>query len=400
MQEFCMKITIEQARSFLVRYQFLDNSSSLYGKDGVMQFFNKVGCIQFDPFNIVGRNADLVLQSRISDYKAKMLESLLYKERSLVDGWDKVMSIYPTEDWPYFHLVREVRGKETIATLQNRNSAHALDYIDIVVDTLAENGAMQPKQIGKTAVDKGSWGHGNVYSAAMDYLFHTGKLGVSKKLNVIKVYDLIENLIPPHILEQPAIFESEHDFYKWYVYRRIASVGMLWNRNGGGWYGTLIPDKKTRQQIFDELVDDGSVTAIEVEGIADRFYARTGDISFETSGQSEDESVRFIAPLDNLIWDRDMTSKLFSFDYTWEVYVPAAKRKYGYYVLPVLCGNRFIARFEPEKSPTHFCIKNWWWEKDIVVTDELIDMCIQAMEKFAVYLEKEGVHESMYAKLR
>jgi len=364
-----------------------------------MQYFKRVGCVQYDPLNVVGRNADLVLQSRINNYKPEMLKSLLYDERKLMDAWDKVMSIYPTEDWPYFHLVREQRGHDVMATLQHRESAHALDYIDIVMDTLAKNGAMQPKQIGKGAAGNGSWGHRNIYNATMDYLFHVGKLGVSQKINVNKVFDLIENIIPPHVLDAPAIFETKHDFFKWYVYRRIAGVGMLWNKNGGGWYGTLIPDKKTRAQIFDELMDEGLVVAIEVEGVAEKFYARSSDISAETNAPVSNQAVKFIAPLDNLIWDRDMVSKIFGFDYTWEVYVPAPKRKYGYYVLPVLCSNRFIARFEPDKSATHLRIKNWWWEADMVITDELIDRVMQAMERFAVFLEKK-VHESIYKKLR
>jgi len=396
-----MKISKETARQFLVRHQHLDDHSTLCGKEGILKYFKQVGCVQFDPLNVVGRNADLVLQSRIIDYKAEMLESLLYEERSLVDGWDKVMSIYPTEDWPYFHLVRERSGRGAIATLQHRNSAHALDYIDHVMDTLAKNGAMQPKQIGKSATDSGSWGHRNIYSATMDYLFHIGKLGVSKKLNVIKVYDLIENLMPAHIVNSPPIFETEHDFFRWYVYRRIASVGMLWNKNGGGWYGTLIPDKKTRRHVLDELADEGSVTTIEVEGIADKFYTRSNNISSKFDEQPESKTVKFIAPLDNLIWDRDMTAKIFDFKYTWEVYVPAAKRKYGYYVLPVLFGNRFIARFEPEKSATSLRIKNWWWEHGVVVTDELISSVMQAMERFSAFLEKQqGVHESAYDRLQ
>jgi hypothetical protein len=392
-----MKISKEEARQFLVCHQHLDGS--LHGKEGIMQYFKKVGSVQFDPLNVVGRNADLVLQSRISGYEPEMLESLLYDERKLIDAWDKVMSIYPTEDWSYFHLVREQRGNEVIATLQYRKSAHALDYIDFVIAALTKDGAMQPKQIGKSAAGNNSWGHRNIYNATMDYLFHVGKLGVSKKINVNKVFDLIENVIPPHVLDSPAIFETEHDFFKWYVYRRIASVGMLWNRNGGGWYGTLIPDKKTRKQIFDELIDEGLVVAIDVEGIADKFYARTSDIPSETNKQIENKSVKFIAPLDNLIWDRNMVSKIFGFDYTWEVYAPAPKRKYGYYVLPVLCGNRFIARFEPEKSATHLSIKNWWWEQDIVITDELIDCIMQSMKQFAAFLEKKEEIKT-YKKLR
>jgi len=395
-----MKISKKEAQQFLISHQYLDGSHPLHGKEGVMQFFNKVGCVQFDPLNVVGRNADLVLQSRINDYKPEMLESLLYEDRSLIDGWDKVMSIYPIEDWACFHLVREQRGKEVIATLRNRNSAHALNHIDFVMDALAKNGAMQPKQIGKGTAGETTWGHRNIYNATMDYLFHIGKLGVSKKLNVNKVFDLIENIIPPHIIDAPSNFQSEYDFFKWYVYRRIASIGMLWNRNGGGWYGTLIPDKKTRQRILDELIDEGLVTAIEVDGIPDKFYAKTVDFAHKSQKHTEINVMKFIAPLDNLIWDREMVSKIFEFDYTWEVYIPAAKRKYGYYVLPVLFGNRFIARFEPEKSATHLNIKNWWWEQDIPVTDALITHVMQAMERFAVFLDKrQGVHENIYKKL-
>jgi len=250
-----MKISKEDARRFLVRYQYLDGFQPLFGKGGILEYIKKVGCIQYDPLNIIGRNADLVLQSRIRDYRPEMLAGLLYEDRSLVDGWDKQMSIYTTEDWPYFRLVREQRGNEAVDTLKYRNSIEALEHVDDVIAALVENGAMLPKQIGITSAGSGTWGHRNIYSATMDYLFHIGKLGVSTKLNVNKVYDLIENLLPPHILNNPAHFEKEHDFFKWYVYRRIGSIGILWNRNGGGWLGTLMPDKKTRQRILDEYVD-------------------------------------------------------------------------------------------------------------------------------------------------
>jgi len=395
-----LKVSKEEARRFLIRYHHLDGTQPLLGMDGVMEYVKKVGCIQFDPLNIVGRNADLVLQSRISDYKSNMLEQLLYEKRSLIDGWDKVMSIYAVDDWHYFHLVREQRGKEAISTLQYRNSTETMNA-DVVIEALAKNGAMQPKQIGTGSVVSGTWGHRNIYSATLDYLFHVGKVGVSKKINVNKVYDLIENLLPKHILNHSAPFETEHDFFKWYVYRWIGSIGMLWNRNGGGWLGTLMPNKKTRQHILDELVDDGSVTIIEVEDIVDRFYARSNDISiFETLAESKHKDMKFIAPLDNLIWDRDMISKLFGFEYTWEVYIPVAKRKYGYYVLPVLYGDCFIARFEPEKSATHMYVKNWWWEDGVDVSDGLIDSAMRAMERFSVFLgKKQGVHESVRDKL-
>jgi len=414
-----MKITKKVACSFLVRYQHLDASYPLVGAEGVLEYIKKVGCIQYDPLNIVGRNPDLVLQARICDYKTDMLTHLLYEQRSLMDGWDKVMSIYCTKDWPYFHYVRAQRGKETISTLQHRNSDDALHYVDAVIEAITQNGPMQPKHIKLGSAGSGRWGHKNLSSATMDYLWHIGKLGVFKKINVTKVYDLIENILPASILNQPSPFNTEYDFFKWYVYRRIGSIGMLWNRNGGGWLGTLMPDKKLRQQILNEYVESGLIQDIEVEGLSDKFYIKSRDTIqlkettqshdtaqihgnlFKNHAQNTNETVRFIAPLDNILWDRDMLAKLFDFEYTWEVYIPVAKRKFGYYVIPVLHKNRFIARFEPEKSASHIRIKNWWWEKGVEVSKDLIDHIMQEMERFSLSLEKtQGVHESVYGIIK
>ena len=351
----------------------------------------------YDPLNIIARNTDLVLQSRIMDYKPEMLEQLLYKDRLLIDGWDKMMSIYLREDWPFFHFVREKRGNEAIGILQHRKSSEALLHTTEILKSLAQNGAMMPKQIKIGSAKSGRWGHRNLSSAALDYLFHIGKVGVAEKVNVNKVYDLIEKLLPDDILSQPNPFKSEYDFTKWYVYRRLGSVGMLWNKNGGGWIATLMGDKKLRQRILDEYIADGLVQCVEVEDISERFYIRSKDMHlFDIENPIEADKIRFIAPLDNLLWERDMLSKIFNFNYTWEVYIPAEKRKFGYYVLPVLYGNRFIARFEPEKSKTHIKIKNWWWENDVLVSNDLIECVLREMERFAVCFKKnEGVHESV-----
>ena len=395
-----MTLSNEQARQFLIRYQQLDNMQPAEGKPDILAYVKKVGCIQYDPLNVVGRNADLVLQSRINNYKPDQLAECLYTDRTLIDSWDKVMSIYRTDDWPYFERVRALQGEEVRKMLKKHDTLHALDYIDEVLEALDTHGPLQARQIGKGQI-KGNWGYqSNIYNVTLDYLFHIGKVGVSNKLNVNKVFDRIEKLVPAAILNQPLAFATEADYFKWLVNRRIGSIGMIWNRSGGGWYGTGIPDKKARQQAFDDLVATGEVTKVQVEGITDPFYVKTADIQSDWQTPATAPDVKFIAPLDNLIWDRDIISRLFAFDYTWEVYVPEAKRKYGYYVLPVLLGNQFIARFEPQKSATHLCIKNWWWEPHVAVTAELKEQVMQAMARFAVFLSKpQGVDEGVYTKL-
>jgi uncharacterized protein YcaQ len=107
-----INISKEELRRFLVVYQGLYTNNTFIGEEGIKKFIERVGCIQYDPLNIVGRNADLVIQSRIEDYDPVMLEDLLYNKRELIDGWDKMMSIYCTEDWPYFERIRNKKKKK------------------------------------------------------------------------------------------------------------------------------------------------------------------------------------------------------------------------------------------------------------------------------------------------
>ena len=105
--------------------------------------------------------------------------------------------------------------------------------------------------------------------------------------------------------------------------------------------------------------------------------------------QAAKSYTRFIAPLDNMIWDRKMTEALFDFTYSWEVYTPVAKRKFGYYVLPVLYNGNFIARFEaePVRETGEFIIKNWWWEPGIEPMDDMKDSIVKEMVHFAEFLQ-------------
>jgi len=382
-----MKITKQQACNFLVRYHHLSDDTALSGKDGILKFFSRIGSVQYDPLNVVGRNADLVLQSRVANYCEEMLHGLLYTDRLLIDGWDKMMGIYHLNDWAYFYRVRKAMVQSVISTLRNRGSLDALDYLGDVLAHIAQNGASVPKDIKLGQAKAGTWGHKSVSGVALDYLWHEGKVGVANKNNANKTYDLIENLLPTEILDAPDPFATDDDFVKWYVLRRIGSIGLLWNKSGSGWLGEFLNNKAVRGRALDEHIKEGTIQEVEIEGIAAKFYVKTEYMSlFE---QNNPTTMRFIAPLDNLIWDREMIASIFGFKYQWEVYTPVAKRKYGYYVLPVLHNNRFIARFEPEKDKTHLLIKNWWWEEGVVPTDEIINAVMLEIERFAACFGKE-----------
>ena len=393
-----IKISNETARNFLINYQCLNGNGNLKGIAGVTEYMNKVRCIQYDPLNVVGRNADLVLQSRVKNYKPDILFDLLYKERTLYDSADKMIGIIPTADYPSMARIRQKTVEQLKDILTWRKSLAALELLDEITEYIRQNGPLPATKINiGENVDSGKWGHKKLSSAALDYLYHSGVLGISSKLKTHKVYDLSERLFPKEILRTKDPFKTDYDFAKWYIKRRIGAVGLVWNKTGGTWLGFYVQDKELRTKVLQELIAEGELIELSIEGSKEIFYIRKEDEPL--LGKPARKNVaQFIAPLDNLIWDRGMIQELFDFEYTWEVYTPAAKRKFGYYVLPVLYKNKFIARFEPEpcRGTTPLQIKNWWWEPEIKITDEMIAAIEDAFLRFSKYLGIEMIEEKYW----
>jgi len=384
-----INISKETAKRFLVNYQGLSKFHENDCKEGIVNYIKKVGCIQFDPLNVVGRNPDLVLQSRFRAYTPKILDELLYEDRVLIDGWDKMMSIYHINDWSFMKNVRDQHVKSNISIMSNRGSAEALEYLEEVKTILKTEGAKFSREINVGGTEKGRWSSSKYSNVALDHLFHVGEIGILNKKNNQKCFEVIENLLPQQLLESSDPFLSEDEFLKWYIKRRIASIGMLWCQNGGGWLGHFISDKKKRERIIQILVAEESLYSVNVEGIKEPFYILKENLeALRKDAKIEKKEIRVLAPLDNLLWDRTLIEKIFDFKYSWEVYVPESKRKYGYYVLPVLYGENIIARFEPIKKTkgAPFQIKNWWRENDVQLDERLITEIKNGLNVFSSYL--------------
>jgi uncharacterized protein YcaQ len=211
-----------------------------------------------------------------------------------------------------------------------------------------------------------------------------------------KVYDLAQRHIPTEILSAPDPNPDEESFHDWYLLRRIGSVGLLWNRAGEVWLGTPF-NSPQRQEVLQRLLDQGHLLEVHVDGIADPVYLCSQDRplleAVISSNTPDPNHASFIAPLDNLLWDRRFLKAIFNFEYRWEVYKPVAVRQYGYYVLPVLYGDRFIARFEPvrEKRSSTLVIKGWWWEGDATVTSEILSALKDCFNHFLAYLDLQRI---------
>ncbi len=382
-------LTKSQARRFILAYQGLWPPRALKGKAGILDYIHRVGCIQFDPLKIVGNNPELVLQARVSEFQPDLLDSLLYEDRKLVDGWDKNMSIYPVEDWPYFQRRRDadrVRlGKRLEATR------------DILPQVRAELEARGPLSSIDLDFDKTvdwSWAPTRAARAALDSMYTWGELIVHHKVHTRKVYDFAHKHISSAYLDAADPNETETQYQDWYVFRRIGSVGLIWDRAGGAWLNMPGLKSKERKATLSRLLAQEKILQVQIGDINAPCYMQCEAIPLlddviHTNANAPQAAI--LAPLDNLIWDRKFVKALFGFSYVWEVYKPVAERQYGYYVLPILYGDRFVARFEPgrDKESGALLIKQWWWEPDVTPSDDTRRALRHCFEDFLHYLDTD-----------
>ncbi len=385
-----LTITKQQANRFLLAHQGLAMRGQFAGKQGVLDYIRHVGCIQFDPLNIVGTNPELVLQARIGDFRSGMLAELLYRERKLLDGLDKVMSIYPVEDWPYFSRFRR-SAQERL-----EGSTEISSIVPLVRREIEERGPLSSLDLKMEQVVDWSWGPTRLARAALASMYSSGELVVHHKINTRKVYDSAARHLSRELLTDPDPNQTGEEYHDWHVLRRIGGVGLLWDKPSDAWLGIRGLKSKERRAALGRLLEQGRVMELSVDDVATPLYMRTADRAvLEKASQARDEppGAAVLAPLDNLLWDRRLVEELFGFSYRWEVYKPAAERRYGYYVLPVLHGNRFVARFEPgrDRHSGMLVIKQWWWEPGVVQSERLHQDLRSCFEQFLAYLGADSL---------
>ncbi|MEK5397548.1 winged helix-turn-helix domain-containing protein [Paenibacillus sp. FSL K6-2859] len=391
-------ITKKQARLFLLAHQKLTRGALPAGKLSIYDYVRHVGCIQYDPLNIAGHNHELVLQARVPGFTPEQAQELLYQDRLLFDGWDKNMSIYCTEDWPYFKRRREA------SALYHQVNEPVMAAVQQVREELIKRGPLSSLDVeGKDKVDW-AWAPARLSRAALESMYFWGEIVVHHRVHTRRYYDFAERLLPHHLLNTKDPNPTDEQFHDWYVLRRIGSIGLLWNKSGDGWLGISGLKSKERAAAIQRLLQSDSLREVLVEGIKLPLYIRSMDaLTLEAVIQQESEDAEsqsgysfaaVIAPLDNLIWDRELIRQLFGFHYRWEVYKPALEREYGYYVLPLLYNDRFIARFEPvvDKKSQTLNIMNWWWEPGERLIPEMLPALGEALSALSRCVRASKIH--------
>ena len=396
-----LKLTAQQARRFMLLHHGLLGVHRFTGKEGALAFIRQAGCIQFDPVDVCGRNAELTLFSRVKGMTKATLWDMLYADRSLVDYTDKQLSIIPVEDWPYFARYREAAvacGKqfEGLSALEDFARGYIEAHGPVDSDSLPIDGEIE----WHSAIHwSGNWhGKTNAARSVLEQLYSAGELVIHHKTGTRKAYDLAERHIPKEILFAPDPHADEQEHITWRVLRRIGAVGLLWNRPSDAWLGIQNIDANARNAAFEALLACGDIFPVEVEGVRGPLYCRERDREMLMLAMSEEMfKVRceVIAPLDPMMWDRKLIRALFGFEYSWEIYTPAVKRRYGYYVLPLVVGEGFAGRVEAvrDEKASVLRVKHIWLEDGVRRTKKLDAAILSTMKRLAKF---NGCREVMF----
>ena len=404
-----LTITQATARRFLALRHFLAPPRSLPpGRDGILAAFERFGSIQFDPLEVAGRNHDLVLLARVQGYRREQTDALLYDDRVLYETYNKGLSIVPTADLPLF---RYTWDRNRAAHEGGTFDEHA-PLVEELLERIRADGHLSPTDVAPREAIDWYWRPTNQVRAILEALAQSGILGIARRDGNRRIYDLSERLFPADLLAER---HTEEEQLRFRLLSRHRAHGLLGKAGQAELWMGLGPAKSAeRQRLRAHLVEAGELTPIDVEGVRGERYLVTDELPILEQAQREVAAgeppggvapgAAFLAALDPLAWDRDLLRTLYGFDYLWEVYVPAAKRRWGYYVLPLHFGDRFVGRIEPriDRKAGVLRVLGLWWEDgfDPIAADGFVDAFAAALDAHRRFGGLDGIRLPRTARAR
>lgn len=340
-------------RRFILGKQGLWPGRRWQDKAGLRRAMREMEMVQIDPTVVVAPSQDLVLWGRVLSYRAAWLTDLLYGERSFFD-YGGGLAISPMEEMPYTRVVMQRKAREPRwAKFAKENAA----LIKRVRRDVASRGPLSGRQLEGEGTNAWSYRSGKDSGVALYYLWLVGDLMISKRVGKERVYDLLEKVVPSKFSRIASVAEMED----YYAGKAISMAGIA-SRRGfrNAWKGFIERwvGHDEGQRKLAQMVAKGEVTAVELENEKDGYYVLTKDLpklkalvrgelpkAWEPLETSTTEEATFLSPLE-LVSARGRAKVLFDFDYTWEIYKPQEKRKYGPYTMPILYGDQLVGRVD------------------------------------------------------
>lgn len=322
----------------------------------ILNVVQDLGCLQLDPISVVARSHTLVTFSRVGVYDVAQLNKLIYHDRALFEYWAHAASLVLTQDYPIHHL--RMRTYAKTEDPWHRRIAEWIDankkLRDTILREIRRNGPISSRDLTEMGhapqswVSSG-WTNDRNVSRMLDFLWMQGKIMVAKRQGLNKFWDLSERVLPEWT---PREKWSERQVVKHAAQKSLRALGVANERQISQHYTSgRYPELSARLREMREMRE---IERVEIRGIdgawKGEWFVHSSDIPLLENierGEFEGRTV-LLSPFDNLIRDRVRTLQFWNFDYKIEIYTPQAKRKYGYYVLPILHHDQLIGRIDPQ----------------------------------------------------
>jgi uncharacterized protein YcaQ len=358
---------VEAARELLLAAQGLSSVPKRATKHDVRGIIRRMGVLQIDSISVVARSPYLVLWSRLGSYKPRWLDELL-AEGAIFEYWSHAACFIPIEDYGLYRRLMIEGGEKTRTWMRAHTQA-----IEHVMERINEHGPVRAAEFARTEGRAGGWWEWKPEKRALEHLFAAGELMISHRENFHRVYDLRERVLANALPDwEDALAPNEQEVRRALALKAVRALGVAVAR----W----VPDyfrmpKKGVAGLLEELADDGSLLRARIEDEPAYVHPDNARLAEKIlSGGLQSSVTTLLSPFDPVVWDRARASELFGFDYKIEVYTPAARRRYGYYSLPILHEGTLVGRLDAKahRKQDFFEVKAVHLEPDAPVNDALV----------------------------
>lgn len=399
-----INISQQTARRFVLGKQGLWPGRRWRGKNGTATALRTCEAVQLDPLNVIARSQDIVLHSRVLEYKPEQLYQVAYEDRQAFDygGW---LAMYPMSDLPYWrnHMEKRIHDKRIEGFVLNHEP-----LFEQVRAELRTRGPLGNRDLDGNKIGAWNYRGRKDTSLALYDMWLCGELMMHHRVGFDRVYDFRENIAPKEF----DYVATEKETEKFFARKSVAFMGLKRESNMRvelNYYLRRDYSKAEVMNLVEGWKESGMFAPVQIEGGRDIYLVLTEDVraleslekgripkGWNPKEATTLEEVTFLAPLD-IVSARGRAKKLFDFEYTWEVYTPAHKRRWGYYVLPILFGDDLVARLDPKLDRTTMTleIKGFWLEDDAPVKDvAFADALAKGLIRFAKFVGAQRVNVS------
>ena len=374
-----MKFSQEAARTMLLAAQGLNSlPESPATKHDVLGAVRRMEVLQIDSISVVARSPYLVLWSRLGSYEPRWLDELL-AEGHLFEYWSHAACFLPIEDYGLYRRLMLEGNEKSLAWME----AHP-DALERVMGRIREEGPVRSAEFARTDGKAGGWWEWKPEKRALEHLFAAGELMISHRENFHRVYDLRERVLANALpVWEDSLAPNEEEVRRSLAVKAVRALGVAVARWVPDYFRT---PKRGAVGLLEELAEEGTLLPATIEGEPGYVHPDNARLAEEVlSGTLWSSVTTLLSPFDPVVWDRARALELFGFDYKIEVYTPAARRRYGYYSLPILHDGGLVGRLDAKahRKQGLFEVKAIHLEPGVPVSDELVSSITDALQKCA-----------------